>query len=98
VYFSHLEGEYGEEEHLLAETLPDTYLTPEEILEQQDLHDQLVHAMEVLSPTNRSVVHLRSFGELSFSEIGKKLNIPEATVKTYFYRSLPRLRAALLAG
>lgn len=33
VSFSQLEGEDGEEEHLLAETLPDMHLTPEEILE-----------------------------------------------------------------
>jgi len=97
VSFSQLEGKSGEEELLLAETLPDPHLTPEEMLEQQDLHEQLLQALEVLSPTLRSVVHLRCFGELSFSEIGKKLNMPEATAKTYFHRSLPRLRAALEA-
>jgi RNA polymerase sigma factor (sigma-70 family) len=97
VPFSLLEEEDGEEEHSLAETLPDMRLTPEEIFEQQELHEQLVHEMEALSPKIRSVVHLRCFGELSFSEIGEKLDMSEGTAKTYFYRSLPRLRAALIA-
>lgn len=93
ISFSQLEEEDGEEESLL----PDPHLTPEEILEQQELHEQLVQAIETLSPRLRAVVHLRSFGELSFAEIGKQLNMPESTAKTYFHRSLPRLRAAFVA-
>ena len=95
VSFSLLQEEDSEEVHALVEMLPDTSLTPEELFEQQELHEQLVHAMGALSPTSRAVVHLHCFGELSFSEIGKKLNMPTNTAKMYFYRSLPRLRAAL---
>lgn len=96
VSFSQLEEASDEEELLLVETLPDPHRTPEGILEQQDLREQLLQALQVLSPTYRSVVRLRCFGELSFSEIGKQLNMPEATAKTYFHRALPRLRAALI--
>jgi RNA polymerase sigma-70 factor (ECF subfamily) len=95
IFFSQMEEE-SEEESLLAEELPDPQLTPEEILEQQELREQLIQAMETLSPTVRAIVHLRCFSELSFSEIGKQLNMPESTAKTYFHRSLPRLRAALV--
>jgi RNA polymerase sigma factor (sigma-70 family) len=95
VSFSQLERAYNEEVHLLADMLPDTGLTPEAILEQQELHTQLLQAIKALSPTFRAVVHLRCFVERSFSEIGKQLDMPEGTAKTYFYRSLPRLRAAL---
>jgi RNA polymerase sigma-70 factor (ECF subfamily) len=98
ISFSQLEDcEDCEEESLLTEELPDPHLTPEELLEQRELHEQLVHAIETLSPTLRAVVHLRCFGELSFSEIGKQLNMPANTAKTYFHRSLPRLRAAFVA-
>src|SRR6266705_2635776 len=38
---------------------------------------------------------LRCSRQLSFSEVGRLLKMPEATVKAYFYRSLPRLRRAL---
>ena len=95
VPLSFLEAQESAEERALVETVPDTRLTPEETLEQQELHEQLVQAMETLSPAFRAVVHLRCFGELSFSEIGQQLDMPMGTVKTYFYRSLPRLRAAL---
>ncbi|GHO96474.1 RNA polymerase sigma factor [Reticulibacter mediterranei] len=97
ISFSQLEGEDGEEASPLADELLDPDLTPEELLEQQELHEQVVQAMETLSPRLRAVVHLRSFGELSFAEIGKQLNMPESTAKTYFHRSLPRLRAAFVA-
>ena len=40
-------------------------------------------------------MHLRCFRQLTFSEIGQTLNMPETTVKTYFYRSLLRVRKAL---
>jgi RNA polymerase sigma-70 factor (ECF subfamily) len=93
--FSFLEGQESAEEQALVEMLPDTHLTPEELFERQELHEQLVQAIRTLSPTFRTVVHLRCFGELSFSEIGQQLQMPEGTAKTYFYRSLPQLRAAL---
>jgi RNA polymerase sigma-70 factor (ECF subfamily) len=50
-----------------------------------------------LPPKFRSVVLLRYAGQLSFSEIGKTLSMPEATAKTYFQRARPLLRAALSA-
>ncbi len=46
----------------------------------------------------RSIVQLRCFGQLTFAEIGRTLNLPETTVKTSFYRSLPRLRRALASN
>jgi RNA polymerase sigma-70 factor (ECF subfamily) len=95
--FSLLPGQDNEEEPLLVEALPDPHLTPEKFLEQQELHEQVVQAIETLSPRFRAVVHLRYFGELSFAEIGKRLNIPASTAKTYVHRSLPRLRAAFVA-
>jgi DNA-directed RNA polymerase specialized sigma24 family protein len=49
-----------------------------------------------LPPKVRSIVHLRYFRQLSFSEIGRALNMPKNTVKACFYRSLPRLRRALV--
>lgn len=95
VFFSQLERGDGEEEPLFVETIPDGQLTPEGILEQQELREQLVYALHVLSPKTRSIVYLRCFGELTFSEIGKQLNIPETPAKTCFHRALPRLRAVL---
>lgn len=95
IYFSQLERGDSEEEPLFVETILDRQLMPESVLEQQELHEQLVHALHVLSPKARSIVYLRSFGELTFAEIGKQLNISESTAKTSFHRALPRLRTVL---
>jgi DNA-directed RNA polymerase specialized sigma24 family protein len=43
-------------------------------------------------------VQLRCFRELTFAEIGRTLNLPQTTVKTSFYRVLPRLRRALIGN
>ena len=52
-------------------------------------------AIDSLPPLFHSIVHLRCFRQLTFSEIAYTLNMPETTVKTYFYRSLPRVRKVL---
>jgi len=93
ILFSQLERGDGEEEPFFVEMIPDEQLLPESVLEQQELRERLVHALYVLSPKARSIVYLRGFGGLTFSEIGKQLNISETTAKTCFHRALPRLRA-----
>ena len=75
--------------------MPDTRPLPDEIAERHDLQSALRQAIEALPPKFRSVVLLRYAGQLSFSEIGKTLNMPEATAKTYFQRARPLLRNAL---
>ena len=77
--------------------MPDTRPLPEEIAERHDLQRSLRSAIDALPPKFRSVVLLRYIGQLSFSEIGKTLNMPEATAKTYFQRARPLLRNALAA-
>ncbi len=94
VPFSTFERKVGEELSPV-EAIPDPEPLPEEVAERSDLRCSLQQAMSSLPPTFRSIVHLRCFRQLSFSEVGRMLKMPEATVKAYFYRSLPRLRRAL---
>ena len=96
VYFSELEPEQSEEEPSPLEFIPDSQPLPEEIAERYDLQCTLQRAMFALPPKSRSIVHLHCSRELSFSEIGRMLEMPVPTVKAYFYRSLPRLRTALM--
>jgi len=77
------------------EFMPDPTPLPEEIAEQHELQQQILRAISVLPPRLRSVVFLRYTLQKSFFEIGQILNIPEATVKTYFHRAKPFLRSAL---
>ncbi len=93
--FSTLEWECREENLSLVETIPDPEPLSEEVAERIDLQCSLQQAMFSLPPKLRSIVHLHCFRQLNFSEIGRMLNMPESTVKAYFYRSLPRLRTAL---
>lgn len=95
VHFSELEQEYSGEKLSLLESIIDPHPLPEEIAERLDIHGPLHRALSTLSPANRLIVMLYSIGQLSFSEIARKLKMPEYSVKTRYYRSLPKLRATL---
>jgi RNA polymerase sigma factor (sigma-70 family) len=96
--FSTLEWKFREEELSPVESIPDPEPLPEEVVERIDLQCSLQRAIFTLPPKLRSIVYLHSFRQLSFSEIGRMLKMPEPTVKTYFYRSLLRLRTALASS
>src|SRR5437763_7234975 len=96
--FSTLEWRYREEELSPVEAIPDPEPLPEEVAERSDLQSSLQQALFSLSPKCRSIVRLHCFRQLSFAEIARMLNIPKNTVKTYYYRSLPCLRSALMSN
>jgi len=96
--FSTLEWKYREEELSPIEAIPDPEPLPEEVAERSDLQCSLSQALFSLPPKCRSIVGLHCFRQLSFAEIARVLNIPRNTVKTYYYRSLPRLRSALMSN
>ncbi len=95
LHFSEFFSEDENDELELTESIQDSQPLPEEIVEQLDLHIVLQQEIGKLPPRFRSVVQLRFFGELSFSEIGHTLKIPTSTAKTYCHRSLRRLRSTL---
>ena len=96
--FSTLEWKYREEELSPIEAIPDPEPLPEEVAERSDLQCSLSQALFALPPKCRSIVGLHCFRQLSFAEIARVLNIPKNTVKTYYYRSLPRLRSVLMSS
>ena len=98
ILFSTLEWKYSEEELSPVEAIPDPEPLPEEVAERSDLQCSLQQALFALPPKCRSIVGLHCFRQLSFAEIARVLNIPKNTVKTYYYRSLPRLRSALMSN
>jgi len=95
VNFSELESVADEEEIALLMVVPDPHPLPEEVAVQHELQESLQKAIQRLPQKFRSVVLLRYVAQLSFSEIGRTLHMPEATAKTYFYRAKPLLRALL---
>ena len=96
--FSTLAWEYSAEDLSPLEAIPDPDPLPEEVAEGIDLYGTLQEATASLPSKVRSIVRLRCFRHLPFAEIGRMLNMPQTTVKTYFYRSLPRLRRALASS
>ncbi len=95
--FSQLEVEDSEGELMYLYDIPDPEPLPEEVVERHDLQVLLQEAIQTLPSRFRSVVILRYASQLSFSEIGQILSMPEARAKTYFHRAKVRLRKVLLA-
>jgi RNA polymerase sigma factor (sigma-70 family) len=71
-------------------------ISAEEIAENHDLQLTLLRAIQALPPNFRTVVLLRYLAQPSFVEIGKKLNMPTTTAKTYFHRAKILLRKGIL--
>src|SRR5581483_1464118 len=95
IHFSQLEMENGDGEVSYLNEIPDPGPLPEEVMERHVLQQQLQTAIQSLPPKFRAVVVLRYAAQLSFSEIGRTLSMPEATAKTYFHRAKVLLRKVL---
>lgn len=95
IHFSELEASNDEDDLSPLAIMPDEGPLPDEIAERSDLQQKLRAAIDALPPKFRSVVLLRYTSQMSFSEIGRTLNMPEATAKTYFQRARPLLRASM---
>jgi RNA polymerase sigma-70 factor (ECF subfamily) len=85
----------AEEEISPLEHFADPAPLPEDYVEAWDQQSQLQAAIQTLPPHFRAIVSLRYQEELSFREIGYRLNIPANTAKTYYQRARPLLRKAL---
>ena len=95
IHFSELSTSYDDDDLSPLAIIPDGDPLPEDVVEHHDLQAILQNAIEALPPKFRAVVLLRYTSQLSFSEIGRVLQMPEATAKTYFQRAKPLLRSAL---
>jgi RNA polymerase sigma factor (sigma-70 family) len=95
--FSEVETGHEEGEAASWDAIPDTSPAPEELAERRDLQQAIQRAIQALPRKYRSVVLLYYGDQLTFSEIGRALNMPDSTVKTRFYRAKPLLRAVLTA-
>jgi RNA polymerase sigma-70 factor (ECF subfamily) len=97
IQFSQLEAsaENNDNDLSFLNDIPDPHPLPEEEVERHDLQSTLQSAIQTLPPKFRSVVLLRYASQLSFSEIGQALSMPEATAKTYFHRAKMLLRKSL---
>ncbi|MEO7021904.1 MAG: sigma-70 family RNA polymerase sigma factor [Ktedonobacteraceae bacterium] len=95
IHFSELQSFNEDEDLSPLAIIPDNSPLPEDVAEHHDLQHILQEAIAALPPKFRAVVLLRYSAQLSFSEIGHTLHMPEATAKTYFQRAKPLLRTML---
>jgi RNA polymerase sigma factor (sigma-70 family) len=95
IHFSQLESTNDKYETSLLDELPDPSPLPEELAEHHNLQRCLQEAIQTLPPRYCSVILLRYIAQMSFSEIGQVLGMPEATAKTYFQRGKKLLRTTL---
>ncbi len=95
VPLSRLAEVWREEDVSPLDTLPDPDPLPEELAERREVQQRIRQAIRALPRKQRSIVWLRYADQLSYAEIAQRLNIPESTAKTGFWRAKPFLRQVL---
>ena len=73
----------------------DAVADPERQLDAKERAEQVRRALQQVSTTDRTVLMLRHFGELSYDEIGHVLDIDAKTVKSRLFDARHRLRERL---
>jgi RNA polymerase primary sigma factor len=86
----------GEEDISLSDMLEDDPVySPERVVLDQTLHEQLQDVMNDLTPRERRVLQLRfglnGYGEHSLTETGKKLGLSHEAVRQVEFRALKKL-------
>lgn len=83
-------------EQVVADDPPvQTIEEPPATVEQRQLQQKVVAALDTLGPQQRQVLELAYFGGLSQSEIASRLGAPLGTVKSWTRQGLLRLRELL---
>ena len=90
--FSELHDSASDTAGSIENDLVDTSPSPHEGVELLELQETLLQAIENLPPRYRTIVLLR-LAQYPYAQIGKRLGIPEPTVKTYFHRARRQLSA-----
>jgi RNA polymerase sigma factor (sigma-70 family) len=83
-------------EATFIDAIPDMGPSPEELVERQDLQREIWRVIQLLPHKYRSVCVLYYSEQLTFSEIGRILDVPATTVKTRFHRVKPFLRVVFI--
>jgi len=98
LYESIEQGQQNDEGDYIPKDFADWREIPSEALEQKELRDALVRAMDSLPEKYRTVLILRDVQHLSISETAKVLGLSESNVKTRLLRARLQMRDALAPG
>ena len=80
----------------LDENIISKQKTPDQILEQTELSENIRDALMNIEPNYRVLIELKHFQNCSYSEIGFIMNIPEKTVKSRLYTARQSLGKILI--
>jgi len=70
---------------------------PDAFTEERDIASRLQAEIDKLDPPFRTILTLYHVDEMSYAEIGKIMDLPEGTVKSYLFRARKRLRERLIS-
>ncbi|MFA5827542.1 MAG: RNA polymerase sigma factor [Candidatus Paceibacterota bacterium] len=85
----------NEEDFSFSENIPDENLLPNEILQKLQDSELFNKTLDKLPTHYKTVLILHYQEEMTFDEIGKILNKPLNTVKSYHYRAIIELKKLL---
>lgn len=87
-----LEEQSDESIAQLARWLTDPTLPPEQVLEQKQIREHVLKAIQCLSPEQRAVVVMRYFLDLSEADMVMNMERPLSTVKWWLREARSRLK------
>jgi RNA polymerase sigma-70 factor (ECF subfamily) len=79
-----------------TETFPEPAEEVQEIEEDEILIENILQHLDALADGYRMVIALRIFEEMSFDEIGKKLNITLSTARSQYVRGIKKLKDEMM--
>ena len=84
-----------EDANILAEWIIDPGPTPEQILEEKQIRENILNAIRSLPPEQRAVIVMRYFLDLSEADMTVRMDRPLSTVKWWLRDARQRLRDVL---
>jgi RNA polymerase sigma-70 factor (ECF subfamily) len=90
-----LEEQLDEPAADLAEWLTDPALKPEPLMEQKEMRESILKAMQRLTPEGRAVIVMRYFLDMSEADMSAKMERPVSTIKWWLRDARQRLRHLL---
>jgi RNA polymerase sigma-70 factor (ECF subfamily) len=76
----------------IAEWLIDPDFRPEQLLEQKEIRENILHVIQSLPPEQRAVIVMRYFLDMSDADMSRKMDRPLSTIKWWLREARKRLR------
>ena len=87
-----LENQLDKSAGQLARWLIDPHFKPEQLVEQKETRENILQAIELLTPEQRAVIVMRYFLEMSEADMVTKMDRPLSTIKWWLREARKRLK------